>query len=158
MLLGCVYLRTKTLEIEILGGLNKVLPICCLFGLFICLGAIAVPFSGNFVAIFMMLNGLISSEVEFLLLNFSIVVCAVGWFVVSVCILTMFHKIFYGETMSKFKTDKHELVYPKRGITKSEIIVLSFVVCSILFLGLFPNSVLEIFESATEVIVDFLKV
>lgn len=159
ILLGAVYSRTKTLEKDIIGGLNKVLPICHNLGLFICLGAIAIPFSGSFISTFMIMNGLISSEMESLFLfNCAIGVCAVGLFMSIGYIVTLFHKIFYGDIMPKFKTDINEIVYPKRGITKSEIIVMSLIISSILFLGIFPNSILEIINSTSEVIIDFLKV
>ena len=159
MLLGSVYLRTKTMEKNILGGLNKVMPVCYNLGLILILCVLAIPFTGNFVSNFMILNGLILNELELnMLFNLSIGIYVLGLIMLAICIVFVFHKTFYGQTMARFKTSENELIYPKRGITKSEIIVLSLIVMSLLFLGIFPNSILEIFNSTSEVIIDFLKV
>lgn len=154
MLIGSIYQRTKTLNIDLLGGLNKIIPICYNLGLIICLGALSIPFTSNFISEFMILNGLIlNDEMPEVLFLSILTICLIGLIFVSGSILLFFNKTFYGETMSQFNQLKG-----KRNITKSEIIVFSLIALSIIFLGIFPNAILEIFDMTSDVIIDFLKV
>ena len=168
MLVGIIYLRTKTREISALGGLSQVLPICMYLGLIICLGAIGVPLFSGFPAGFMVLVGLLLSDIEpqaFLVCM--IVLCVLGAVLSAGYILRLFHKTFFGSVLSQFRADTVQIdedgneitvVYPKRGITKSEIVVLSLLAFAIIFFGVFPNSVLDIFEVTSDIILDFMKV
>jgi NADH:ubiquinone oxidoreductase subunit 4 (subunit M) len=104
--------------------------------------------------------GTILSEIEPHGLILSTIVISLLCFIITVGkILCVFHKIFYGSIMPKFYREKNsQIIYPKREITKSEIIVLSFIVLAIFLLGIFPNYILEIINSKSDIIIDFLKV
>ncbi len=168
MLVGVIYLRTKTREISALGGLSQVIPICMYLGLIICLAAAGVPLLAGFPAEFMALVGLVTSDIE----PQVFVLTAAGFvglgLILSACyILNFFHKTFFGSVLSQFKADTVQIdedgneitiVYPKRGITKSEIIVLASLAFAIILFGVFPNAILDIFQVSTDVILDFIKV
>lgn len=168
MLVGVIYLRTKTREISALGGLSQVIPICMYLGLIICLAAAGVPLLAAFPAEFMTLVGLVSSDVEPQIFVIVMAFFVMLGMILSACyILYLFHKTFYGAVLSQFKADTVQvnddgtetvIIYPKRGVTKSEVIVLSSLVFAIVLFGVFPNAILEIFRVSTDVILDFIKV
>lgn len=168
MLVGVIYLRTKTREISALGGLSQVMPICMYLGLIICFGAIGLPLLCDFPAKLLLLSGLILSNIEpqsFLVVTagLSVLGCVLG----AGYVLRFFHKTFFGAVLSQFRADTVQLdedgneitiIYPKRGITKSEIIVLGLLALAIIFIGVFPNSILDIFKVTSDMILDFMKV
>ncbi len=154
LLVGSIYLRTKTYEINILGGLRHILPVCYNLGLIICLGAIGVPFTGGFISKFMIINGLmLNDELPELLFILSLLLSILVILLNARNIIFLFQKTFYGEIMPKFNNLK-----AKRVITKSEIIVLTMIALSIIFLGCFPSLILDAFEATSDVIIDFLRV
>lgn len=168
MVTGVVYLRTKTREVSALGGLSQVMPICMCLGFIICFGAVGVPFTAGFIAKFMNLSGLILSDIEPQKFIVSMAVVSAIGLVLNACyILYLFHKTFFGSVLSQFKAESVQydedgneitVVYPKRGITKSEIIVLSLLGIAIILFGIFPNALLDIFQVTSDVILDFMKV
>lgn len=168
MLVGVIYLRTKTREISALGGLSQVMPICMYLGLIICFGAIGCPLLCDFPAKLLTISGLILSNIEpqsFLVVTAALV--AFGWVLCTGYILRFFHKTFFGAVLSQFRADTVQvdengneitIIYPKRGMTKSEIIVLGVLAFVIILIGVFPNSVLDIFKVTSDMILDFMKV
>lgn len=168
MLTGVIYLRTKTREISALGGLSQVMPICMYLGLIICLGAASVPLFSAFPAVFMTLSGLVLSDIEpqiFLAVMAGLVL--VGVLLCTGGVLYFFHKTFFGSVLSQFRADTVQvdedgneitIIYPKRGITKSEIIVLGLLALAIIFFGVFPDALLDIFKVTSDMILDFIKV
>lgn len=168
MVTGVIYLRTKTREICALGGLSRVMPICMYLGLIIFLAAISVPFLADFPAKLMIFSGLVLSDIEpQMFLAVAAVCLGLGLILNACCLVSLFHKVFYGSVLSKFKADvvqydedgnEVSIVYPKRGITKSEIIVLGLIVLSLILFGIFPNAILDIFQVSADVILDFMKV
>ena len=168
MLAGIVYLRTKTREITALGGLAQVMPICSGLGIVICLGFAGVPFLIGFPSKFMVLSGLALSDIAsqgFVSVAAGVIVA--GLILTAGYMINMFHKIFFGPILAQFRAnvvrydeDGQEIsvVYPKRGITKSEIIVLGLLVFAIVGFGIFPNAILDIFQVTSDIILEFIKV
>jgi len=168
MLAGVIYLRTKTREISALGGLSQVMPICMYLGLIICLGAAGTPLLAGFPAEFLVLSGLALSNIEPQI--FPVIMAglaALGLVLAAACIFRLFHRTFFGSVLSQFRADTVQLdedgneitiIYPKRGITKSEIIVLGLLALAIIFFGVFPNALLDIFKVTSDMILDFMKV
>lgn len=162
MLVGSIYLRTKTTQIFTLSGLGEVMPICKNFGIIITLAAMGLPFLSGFAANFIILNGIILSDIEpqgFIVTIGAI--SALGVFLSAACIFRLFNDTFLGSVTSKFKklnNKENNIVILRKPITKTEIIVLASLALAVMFLGIFPNSILDIFKVTTDVIIDFMKV
>ena len=168
MLAGIIYLRTKTREITALGGLAQVMPICAGLGSVIALGLAGIPFTIGFLSKFMILSGIALSDIEpqrFVALMFGLTI--LGLILTGIYVTNMFHKIFFGPVLEQFRPNAVQyddngqeilVVYPKRGITKSEIVVLGLLAFAVIGFGVFPNAVLDVFQVTSDIIFDFIKV
>ncbi len=150
MLVGIIYLRTKTRIVTDLGGLGQVMPKCMYFAIVICLAALGLPFLIGFPGEFMSITGVFLSEMN-VNLNIIITMLALIGLVFSAgYILYIFHKTFYSNLLEQNKNIKDIVGY--------EGVILLFLAVVIIFFGVYPTALLNIFETSSNVILSILQV
>lgn len=150
-IVGIIYLRTKTRDIKLLGGLQQNMPVLAFLSIPICLSAISIPFFTNFIGELFILLGLSNSELgcNNILLT-SKILFLISLVLSAAYILRFYHKTFLNYIMEQFKSIK--------DITISEFVVLSTLICTIIFFGIYPSSLISIFETVSIIILDTLQV
>ncbi len=140
---GCVYLKTRTRNMEILGGLVEKMPVTS--GLFLA-ASLAIcalpPFNGlisEFLIYYGMLKGLsIGSFFAFLILIFAFSSLAFVGTMAILCFTKAFSVIFLGHPRS----EKASAVKDDAPLTM--LIPMSFLASMALFIGLVPNLIFKI--------------
>ncbi len=108
-----------------------------IFFVVIALANIALPLTNGFAGEFLMFNGLLSAQS-----NYKIVftlVAGLGIILSAVYTLNMIRKTFYGEAVS--------LKVPVTDLKLNERLALGLVVIIILWLGIYPQSLLDVTSS-----------
>ena len=128
-LVGMIYQRTHTRNIQEYGGLASVMPVYSAMFFLISLSAIAVPLTGGFISEFLVLFGTFMGNR--LWLAFAILGVVLG----AVYMLFLILRMFFGPVKEKLSSvsDLHWL----------EKIVIVPIVIMIFVTGLFPNSVFK---------------
>ncbi|HEX7443629.1 MAG TPA: NADH-quinone oxidoreductase subunit M, partial [Acidimicrobiales bacterium] len=132
ILLGFIYKRRHTYDIDQLKGLQKVAP--WLAGVFtlVMLASIGVPGLSGFVGEFLVLLGTFISH------RWWAVVAATGVIIAALYLLWAYQRVFHGEP------DEANLGFPDLAI--GEKLVMLPLVALIVFLGIYPKPVLERIE------------
>ncbi|HIX54768.1 MAG TPA: NADH-quinone oxidoreductase subunit M [Candidatus Sphingobacterium stercoripullorum] len=128
--------RTNTRDLSELGGLAKNMPRLAALLLILTMGAVGLPLTANFIGEFLLLKGvyeqgLIYAAFGGLTLIFS-----------AVYMLRMYQKAMLGPVIERFKD-----VSDVRG---HELILLVVLVGFTLYLGLFPNGLLNLSQASVE--------
>lgn len=134
LLIGMIYERTHSREISKYGGLAGVLPVFTIFFFIVTLSSIAVPMTNGFVGEFLILLGSFKANPWYAYFAVSGVVLG------AVYMLWMFKRVFFGPEGELVK-DKH---HPLKDLNYREIAVLTPLVILIFWMGLFPNSFLNV--------------
>jgi NADH-quinone oxidoreductase subunit M len=131
--------RTKTREIQSLGGIRGVAPQFALVFLIILLGSVALPLTNGFVGEFLLINGIYQY-------NFWFAVCA-GLTVIlgAVYMLRSYQTIMLGETNA---TTEGFI-----DLDTNEKTVLLSVAALVIILGVFPKPLIDIATPAVEEII-----
>lgn len=151
MLVGIIYIRTKTREISDLGGLGAVMPRLMGFGLILGLAAVGLPLLMGFVGEFLVFLGSFNSplDVSTPIKVYSIV--AILILVMSAAyILRLMHKTFFANLFEQWQNVK--------DITNHEFVVLMALVLVIGFFGIFPMSILGLVQPVLTNILQFLQI
>jgi len=139
LLVGMIYERTHSREIERYGGLAKVLPKFSIFFFIVTLSSIAVPMTNGFVGEFLILMGTFAASKPAALAALAGVVLG------AVYMLWMFKRVFLGpagELVSAAEAhdgDHHAL----HDLNLREICIMSPLIVLIFWMGLFPNHFLD---------------
>lgn len=151
VIISSVQFRTKTTMITTLGGLGKVMPKCTFFALIICFSAIGVPFLMMFAPKLMVLTGAVISNLEEQMLVKAAALIGLVAIVVSAgYILYFFYKIFCSVLLEQWKKIK--------DLSPQEVSVLSTLTLVIIYFGIYPMSVVQIYQSVSSIILDILQV
>lgn len=141
MIVGVIYLRTKTRQFADLGGLAQVAPQLFSFSMIIALAGLGLPLLIAFPAEALAFYGAATSVIRSA--NLSIpavaVISAVGIIFTSVYILLMMQKVFFGNIFAKWQKF--------RDISMSEGVVLGLISFVIVVFGFYPALVLNTFTS-----------
>ncbi len=130
--IGMVHARTGRRELRYLGGLWRTMPKLGAMGMFFALAAMALPALGTFVGEVLVLGAVVK-------VSFTTAAVAAGGLVMSVVYaLWMVQKVFQGPEPSMEETDVQE-----RDLDAREWLILAPAVAAMLWLGLFPGSVLD---------------
>ena len=130
--IGMVHARTGRRELRYLGGLWRTMPKLGAMGMFFVLAAMALPALGTFVGEVLVLGAVVK-------VSFTTAAVAAGGLVMSVVYaLWMVQKVFQGPEPSMEETDVQE-----RDLDAREWLILAPAVAAMLWLGLFPGSVLD---------------
>ena len=129
--------RYGTRKISELGGLAQQAPVMTIFFVVIALANIALPLTNGFAGEFLMFNGLLSAQSNFKVVF--TVLAGLGIILAAVYTLNMIRKTFYGEAVS--------LRVPVTELKLNEQLALGLIVVIILWLGIYPQSMLELTDS-----------
>ena len=133
MIVGIVYLRFKTRDINTLSGIAKVMPRLYGFAVLIVLASIGVPMFAPFISEILTVISALNAEFSDIL-KFT-AVGALPILILSSCYMLKFlHKGFMGEL-----TAECEKV---NDISVHEFIVLASILAGLILFGIYPNSIL----------------
>jgi len=133
--------QTGTRKISELGGLAQKAPSLALFAVIVGLANLALPLTNAFIGEFMMFNGIFSSDSTRYHIVFT-ALAAISIILVSVYILNMIRKVFYG--------DDNQITREAKDIKWNSKLVLSVIVIIIIWLGIYPDSMLNLTRSLSE--------
>ncbi len=125
--------RLKTRNLDSLGGLWSNVPIIGSMGLIFAMASLGLPGMGNFIAEFLILLGTFKANVVMAS------IASVGLLASAIYTLRMIQRIFFGKKQVERKID--DLSILEKSIFGALIIV-------ILWLGLYPNPILDIASPA----------
>lgn len=156
MLVGIIYIRTKTREISDLGGFGAVMPRLMGFGLVLSLAAVGLPLLMGFIGEFLVFLGAFNSYIDELNTPIKIyTVIAICILILSAAyILRLLHKTFFANIFEKWGVNGSDV----KDITNHEFVVLFALTLAIGFFGLFPMSILNIVQPVLTSILQFLQI
>lgn len=129
-----IFKRTQTRQLDQLGGITQTTPVLSVFFMILLLGSVALPLTNGFVGEFLLLNGLFQYNAWMAgIAGLTIILGAVY-------MLRMFQGSMLGE-----RTGFTEGL---RDVTATEVGVLAPLAIMVLWIGIFPNTFLEISEPA----------
>jgi len=135
ILAGSIYERIHTRNIDQMGGLWKQMPFMGTIGLIFAMASLGLPGLGNFVAEFLILIGAWKA-------NYTLTILAtIGLIAGTVYSLRIMQKVFYGS---------EEIKRPLQDLSLREKFVLVPLVLIIVWLGLFPQPVLNTVKAVPE--------
>ncbi len=135
--------RYGTRKISELGGLAQVAPVMAIFFVVIALANIALPLTNGFVGEFLMFNGLLQIKSQFYM--WFTVMAGMGIILSAVYMLNMIRKVFYGPEV--VKAGGGDLRLPEK-------LALGIIVALILWLGVYPQPMLDLTSQVTQ---DFMN-
>lgn len=151
VIISSVQFRTKTTCITALGGLGQVMPKCMYLALLICFSAIGLPFLMMFTPKLMVLTGAMLSNLEQQLMVKVAALIGLAAIVVSAgYIMYFFYKVFCSVLLDQWKKIK--------DLSPQETGVLSALCLIIIYFGVYPMSIIQIYQSVSSIILDVLQV
>ncbi|HEX7600769.1 MAG TPA: NADH-quinone oxidoreductase subunit M, partial [Polyangiaceae bacterium] len=136
LLVGVIYDRRHTRQIDEFGGLAKVMPIYAALFLVVTFASVGVPGTNGFIGEFMVISGTFVSERFNNFAGLHTVGAAAGVILAAVYMLGMVQKMFFGP-----------LTHPKNkhlpDVTPREVMTLAPLVLMIFVIGLFPSIFLD---------------
>ncbi|MHB1732471.1 complex I subunit 4 family protein [Ferrimicrobium acidiphilum] len=142
LLLGMIYERRGTLDMNKLGGLQKKAPIFAAVFILVVMGMIGLPGLNGFVGEFLILLG------TFITHRWWAVVAVLGVVLSAVYLLWAYQRVFHGEAK-----DEHSF----RDLAPREALLLLPLVAIIVFLGIYPVPLLSRINPTTSAIVHHVK-
>lgn len=147
MLVGIIYIRTKTREMIELGGLGTVMPRLMGFGIILSLAAVGLPLLMGFVGEFLVFLGSFNSDFN---LKMYSVLALIILVLSAAYILRLLHKTFFANLFERWSNLK--------DITNHEFVVLFAITMVVGFFGVFPMAILDIIQPILTNILQFLQV
>ncbi len=148
LVVGMIYERRHTRNLDEFGGLWKVMPILGTISLVVMLSSVGLPGLNGFVGEFSILMGAFtSSAIGF---PFAAIVAAIGVIFSAVYLLHMFQKVFLGgieREANKSLTD----------LSAREIITLAPILVVIFWIGLYPKPFFTLIAPAVEKLLAILQ-
>lgn len=151
LICGIIQLRTKTLEMEALGGIARNMPKLMYFSLPIIFASCMAPFLIIFPAIFSVLIGVFTTELyeqTYFQLGGIIVIFAIIGIVAAS--LRFLHNVFYGNILSQFSK--------LRDICLSEFFSFLMIVIPIIVFGVAPMLLTDYYINIVAIIMDILRI
>ncbi|GAB4472122.1 MAG: NADH-quinone oxidoreductase subunit M [Anaerolineae bacterium] len=124
LLVGMIYERRHTREMDQFGGIWKVMPVYSAIMLIVTLSSMGLPGLNGFVGEFTILLGSFNSEV---LSPIFTGLATIGVILAAVYLLTMFQKVFLGP-LDKEENKKLTDITPRELITALPLLILIFVI------------------------------
>ena len=132
--------RMKTDNMQQLGGIRNVSRVFSVLFLIALLGSVAMPLTNGFVGEFLLLHGVF--QYNTLLAVFAGLTVILG----AVYMLRAYQSMMHGET--------NVLTESFGGISMNEKILLGCLAALIIFLGLFPNIILQVSEPTVKQLIE----
>lgn len=140
LLVGMIYERTHSREIDRYGGLAKVLPVFAILFLIVTMSSIAVPMTNGFIGEFLILMGTWAANKP--LAAFAVSGVVLG----AVYMLWMVKRVFFGPAGELVRDEKHPLI----DLSWREIAVMAPLIVLIFWMGIFPNHFLDWSKASIE--------
>ena len=142
-LVGALYERTQTLQLDRMGGLGQHLPVTFTFFTTGSMAALALPGLSGFVAELMVLLGFTASDsYPTAFKTIIILMAAAGIILSAIYSLTNLRQIFFGSAHGHGLTDKIGIdLRPREGFVAACLLLL------ILGIGLYPQLATDVFET-----------
>jgi NADH-quinone oxidoreductase subunit M len=149
LVVGMIYERRHTREMDAFGGLWKVMPVYAVLTLIVVLSSMGLPGLNGFVGEFTILLGAFGSEV----LNnpWFAVLAAVGVILAAVYLLYMFNKMFMGPV----DKDENRKLF---DLNLREIVTLVPLLILIFWIGLYPSPFFNLMEASVTKLVETIQV
>ena len=151
VVISSVQFRTKTTYITSLGGIGQVMPKCMYLALIICFSAIGIPFLLFFTPKLMVLSGAMLSNLDQQLtvkiaafIGLCSIIISAGY------IMYFFYKVFCSVLLDQWKKIK--------DLSPQEVSILSALCLIIIYFGVYPMSIIQIYQSVSSIILDVLQV
>jgi NADH-quinone oxidoreductase subunit M len=136
--------RMNTREISELGGIAKVAPKFAIAFLIIVLGTVALPLTNGFIGEFLLLNSVFQYDI------WVAVLAGLTMIFSAVYMLRMYKGVMQGET--------NALTTTFTDVSGSEMIVLGVICILIIVIGIYPQPILHISESAVNNLIHSVNV
>ncbi|NOX87448.1 MAG: NADH-quinone oxidoreductase subunit M, partial [Calditrichaeota bacterium] len=133
IMVGDIYDRIHTRDMDKLGGLWNVAPRLGGFGIVFAMASLGLPGLANFVGEFLVLLGVFQVNVPIAIL------ATLGFIVATVYSLWMIQRTFFGKNVNKWQMP---------DASPREISIMGALVIALIWLGLFPNTVLNTSKQA----------
>lgn len=151
VIISSIQFRTKTTYITALGGLGQVMPKCMYLSLIICFSTIGIPFLMMFTPKLMVLTGAMLSNLEQQLMVKIAALIGLCAIVVSAgYIMYFFYKVFCSVLLEQWKKLK--------DLSPQETSILTTLCLVIIYFGVYPMSIIQIYQSVSSIILDVLQV
>ena len=147
MIVGIIYIRTQTRDINQLGGLTTVMPGLASFAVMFSLSAVGLPLLMGFVGEFLTFFGAIN--INFDANIFVPIFAVIAMLVVILSILYMLkflHKTFFGPVRECWENS--------RDISTHEFVVLASIITVVIFFGIQPMSLIDIIKPFSEILIE----
>ncbi len=141
LLVGMIYKRTKTRDMDEYGGLAKKMPLYAILFFIVTMASIAVPGTNGFVGELLILLG--GFQVSKTLASIAVLGVILG----AVYMLYMYKKVFYGKESKVVNSVSHDL-------NLMEVLVLIPFVLLIFVMGIMPNKFLDFSKASIEHLVE----
>ncbi|CAI8384425.1 MAG: NADH-quinone oxidoreductase subunit M [Acidimicrobiaceae bacterium] len=143
LLVGMIYERTHTRQIQELGGLQRSAPLMAGIFTLVMLSSIGLPGLNGFVGEFLILLGVFNAH------RWWAVVATIGVVLAALYLLWAYQRVFHGPT----KEDKEDI----RDLSLKEKLVLGPLVALIIFMGVYPRPVIERMEPAVDALIEHIE-
>ncbi len=149
LIVGMIYERRHTREMDAFGGLWKVMPVYAVLTLIVTLSSMGLPGLNGFVGEFTILLGAYGSEV----LNnpWFAALAAIGVILAAIYLLYMFQKLFLGAVD---KDENRKLL----DLNLREVVTLVPLLILIFWIGLYPSPFFNLMEASVTKLVESIQV
>jgi len=141
LIVGALYERNHTKEIDKYGGVASKMPVLASFFMISMLGSIGLPGTSGFISEFLSILGVFKAN--------KIIACIAAFGVVlgAVYMLNLYRKIMLGEITNKTVGSFEDLYL-------YEIIAIAPLCILIIYLGIFPSTVISLFDLAVSKLIE----
>lgn len=151
MIVGIIYNRCKTRDIDSLSGLGLVLPKLMILSFPICLAGAGLPLLVGFPGELLSFIAAFNNPFENALFFKPMVICGILGLILSASyMLKMIHGSLFGALPDNYQN--------VRDIRGHQLVVLFVLVVVIFVFGIVPNVLIDIFNTFTTVIMDLLRI
>ena len=142
---GQVYERVHTRDLRLMGGLRGQLQYLPFFLMFFVAALVGVPGLGNFIGEFLILMGSFKAYPAFT------IIAAVSLVFAGLYGLILIHKALFGEPNAE---QKQHYTSPLKDLSVREVSILMICVIGLLWLGLYPQTFLDMSHSSMQWLVN----
>lgn len=144
LLIGMIYERTHSREIQKYGGLASALPIYTIVFVIVTMSSIAVPMTNGFIGEFLILLGSYQYHIGVAAVAVSGVVLGAAY------MLWMVKKVFFGPKGEIVLEAEKDPTHHLHDMSWREILVMAPLILMIFWMGLFPNQFLNFSKASLD--------